>query len=485
MSTNPGAIAARITERLKEEVGPQRYDRVFSSSTQLGVSAAQASDAPSLCVAVPSRFVADLIDRQFGQSLRRVANQELGDQAELRFEVDPERFPRQHDGKPAASANQVQAAAKPLAAPATKPRAAFRHRLKDFIIGDCNALAFSAAERVAMHATDPEANAPSPLFIHGHCGLGKTHLLQGLCQRARQLHPQAKVEYTTGERFTNDFIHAVRTQKLDAFRARLRGLNLLAIDDVQFIAAKEKTQQEFLHTFEQIELGGARVVLAGDTHPRQIQHFSDALVSRCLRGLVVEVAEPDETTRAKLVAELGRRQGLVFEPSAAERLAVCYPGSVRELQGAITKLHALATLDQRDATNPSPTMAIGHAWVDRLTRHDTAVAPVKPIRCSLILKEVADALAVPVEQVLGRSRHRHVVLARTLFCYLSHKLTSLSYPEIARSIERRNHSTIITAVQRFKKQLEHNEPVMTAVDADPVTPTALVDRLTARIRRAS
>ena len=172
------------------------------------------------------------------------------------------------------------------------------------------------------------------VFIHGECGVGKTHLLQAACQRHLDLNPSHAVRYTTGEQFTNEFLAAMRAAALDEFRARIRKLDLLAIDDIHFLASKTATQSEFLHTLDAIDFSGARVLLASDEHPRLIKRFSQSLVSRFLSGMVVRIDAPDRSTRLSLIRRLAATRSLPLSPAAEEMIVSRCMGSVRELEGA-------------------------------------------------------------------------------------------------------------------------------------------------------
>jgi len=253
-------------------------------------------------VATDSQFVARWIDTHFSGELEDVARETLGSQAEIAVHVAPDVCGRRdekrngdsrpdperpaHAGPGAAEAPRRAADTLPSPAEAQmRNRRTFR-RLEDFVVGPSNGLAHSAACRIAQPT---DAVGCSPTFIHGGCGLGKTHLLQGICRRYAELteRPSA-VRYVTGEQFTNEYITALRNNTIDRFRRKARRLELLAIDDVHFLANKHRTQNEFLHTIDEIGLTGSRIVLASDEHPRHIGRFSQALISRFLSGMVVQ-----------------------------------------------------------------------------------------------------------------------------------------------------------------------------------------------------
>ena len=500
-TTTASDIGARIASRLADSLGPRRYAMWFDQSAQFDYEDGHA-DGGTLHVDVPNRFIADGIDRHFHHALRNAANEELGPDVALHVRISPERFNGSRDATVAADnghdgASEVATPPKSPDRPGDDalrlPRVQItgaqtqhhstalrrlRHQLDSFVVGPSNQLAYAAAQRIA----DDETDAAHPLFIHGGCGLGKTHLLQGICRRWLEHHPDANVLYTTGEQFTNEYITAVRTNKLERFRKWIRGLDLLAVDDVHFIANKQATQQEFLHSFDQIELCGARVVLASDSHPKLIKQFSEALVSRCVRGMVVPIKPPDARTRTRLVLALAERRNLNLATAAARTLGQQAHGSVREIEGTLTKLQALIAVARQNGQRIEE--PIGHTLIHQLTDAEAAQdAPRRPVQFQSVLDAVATELAVSRQQILGRGRHRLVVLARALTVYLTRRLTAMSYPELATALGRSNHSTVITAAQRMQKQIDANDTLTTPphLAGEPVQ--EVIERLTRQITR--
>lgn len=443
-------VCARIAQRLEDAVGPYRYGMWFDRSARLNYS-----DHPHrLEVSVPNRFVAEWIGRNFQDELRVAASDELGGPVELHVNVDPKPFEKAKHRGPERKSRGSTRSRRNGSQPAKKS-ASLRHQLEDFVVGSGNELAFSAAHRLVDEDFDA-GSAATPLFVHGGVGLGKTHLLQGICQRLLNRKPNARVLYTTGERFTNEYITAVRANKLEAFRKKVRRLDLLAVDDVHFMANKHKTQQEFLHCFDAIELNGSRVVMASDNHPKLIQQFSEALVSRCVRGLVVEVKPPDTETRVRIVQTLAKRRGISLMETVVAVLASRCQGSVREIEGTLSKLHALAKLLPQVQGELSPVKGddpIGHTLVNQLFSLERESSPRRIIQFDTIVDVVCDKLNLRREDVMGKSRQRHVVLGRSLSIYLTRQMTSMSFPEIAAAMGRTSHSTIVTASGRVERQL--------------------------------
>ena len=358
------------------------------------------------------------------------------------------------------------------------PRYDFRH----FIAGPGNDLAYHAAQRLAEGE-----HAFSPLAIHGGCGLGKTHLLRAICRAYAKNHPGARIRYVTGEDFTNEYITAVRFRKLDAFRNKIRRLDLLAIDDVHFLSNKNKTQTEFLCTLDAIGLTGAQLVLASDQHPKQIAQFQQRLVSRLVSGMVVEVRMPDRPTRLRIIKQLATLRGMQLNQPAREALADRCIGSVREIEGTLTRLSAMHDLLYGKNHSPShddeQQKEIGLILVNKVLETQTAL-PLRPIPVRKIVEEVGLRCGIPPEQITGSSRHKRVVLARSLSAYLARQLTTLSYPEIARALGKSNHSTIHAAVKRMNKLIETDQRVDFNTDERNVSIRFVIDTLRGAILTA-
>jgi chromosomal replication initiator protein len=335
-------------------------------------------------------------------------------------------------------------------APASRPsRSQSFRRLEDFVVGESNRLAFAASEQFG----DGSAEAPSILFIHGECGVGKTHLIQGICRRRLERAPRQVIRYVTAEQFTNEYIASVRAGTLDDFRKRLRRVDLLAIDDIHFFANKTATQAEFLHTIDAIDLTGARIALVSDEHPRHIRRFSQSLVSRFLSGMVVKIERPDRSTRVELVRRLARDRGLDLTTAAEDAVAGRCAGSIREVEGAITRLGALVELDGLRGQ-------IGPGTVERLLGDEANLATgAQPIRLGKIVEGVCERLRVSREDLLGSGRHARTVVARGMVAHLARELTTHSYPEIARALGRDTHSAVHTAAKRLRAMIDADERI--------------------------
>lgn len=498
-------VSDRILSRLSARLGRDRFARYFEHQTRVRYSGG------TLEVIVPTGFVAEIIGRKFSEALLETTREEVGAApggapVALHFSIVPEFFGPAAQGPAgvraagqgpsgdaaAVNPSRVAAPARPRR-PRIAPAPAVRYRLEDFVVGESNRLAFNAAGKI----TEPGSSRQySPLFIHGPCGLGKTHLLQGIAARFREKNPGATVMYLPAEAFTNDYIADVRSGRIEAFRKKYREVDLLCLDDVQFFSSKPQTQTELLHTFDAIDLGGARVVLASDEHPRQVRKLSNSLVSRFMSGMVVKIDPPEPALREKIVAKLAQRRGLKLDAAACALVAsrcggvgLGGDGSVRDIEGALTRIDALRTV--APALSGSSVEAGGHGEIGlvlirRALGMDEGGSPSwrprRPIKVEQIVDEVCRTLHVEHSELLGRGRHKRVVLARTLAAHLSRQMTTLSFPEIARAMGRPNHSTVVTACKRMQEQIARDDALDLGADTIPELAGLTVKTLAEQVR---
>ncbi|MEM8783322.1 MAG: DnaA/Hda family protein [Planctomycetota bacterium] len=488
-------IRTRLTDALTHRLGARKVQLWLDAGTRWDL--ATDGVAPSrLRVVAPSRFVADRMRRAgVVAALDDAAKDVLDPPVRIEVVVDPTSAPPPIEAPPHDAARPAPAA-QPAAPRRRSPRRSavshppaaahpyattgLAHRLDDFVVGPCNQLAHAAATRLA----DADPNDPAdkqtlsiPLFLHGGCGRGKTHLLQGVCRAWRAKLPGARVLYLTGEQFTNRYIDAAKQGQLDAFRREMRRVDLLALDDVHFIAGKDKTQTELLHMLDAVSNAGCAVMLASDVHPRQITAFPEALASRCLRGLVLELEAPDTAMRRKLIMALGAKRGLVFQPAAVELLAGQCGPSVRELEGLLLQLQALSTLDPASKQASGLGVNVGMALVDKLLHHQRRANPVRPVTVPALLAVVAQRFGITPRAILGNGRKRDVVLARSVVAYLAYTQANKSYPEVAAAMNRPNHSSVITSAKRVRTLLEGDAHIDLPTRDDAVRVKDLLDDL--------
>ncbi len=461
--TTDGDVAA-FERRLAARIGAPRYRLWFGEPATVRFGGGRIE------IAVTNRYAAEWIERHFRADIQAVAAEQGATDVTITVAAP---------ASPEPPAAETPAPAQPPAQPVRegRPRRAADaegqrwHRFDDFVIGDSNRVAFEAARRLA----EDSLGGIRSILLHGGCGVGKTHLLQALCCARRALHPREQIRYTTGEQFTNDYIQAVRAGTIEQFRARIRKLDLLAIDDVHFLSNKGATQAEFLHTIDAIGLAGARVAIVTDAHPRALRSFSEALVSRLLAGMVVQVEAPDRAMREALVQRLAAARGLTLEGPATSAVADRAIGSVREIEGALARIAAAMLLE--DVDGPATLTLVERA----LGVGDAAVRGAPP-RIGAIVDAACEALSVTREDLASSGRHRRIVMARGVIVHLAREMTTLSFPEIARQLGRSAHSSAHAAARRVHDMLDRGEEL----PADDATPgVRSVRELVETVRRGA
>lgn len=330
-----------------------------------------------------------------------------------------------------------------------------RYRIDQLVIGPGNRMGADAIGRVGLR----NGEGLSVLALHGACGTGKTHLLHGAVESLRAARPNATSRLITGETFVNEFLASLRGKSVEQFRRSLRGLDLLCIDDADFLAGKSATQIELQHTIDAITSRGGSVVITSTVHPGKLTDFSPALVSRLSGGLCVAVLPPDDQTLQRLVRVLAARRGLVIEEQAIPVImASAGPAgkhvNIRDLEGVLTKLDAVSRLLDTAPTRSGNQRIVGLVAVQKALGHSAPRDTRRAVRMEEVIRTVCFELSVSATELAASGRHPRVVLARALCTAIARRLTDLSYPEIARSIGRPNHSTVITAHQRLTGQIE-------------------------------
>jgi chromosomal replication initiator protein len=315
-----------------------------------------------------------------------------------------------------------------------------RYTFDTFVVGTSNRLAHAASLAVAENL----GNAYNPLFIYGGVGLGKTHLLHAL-GHAAQMRDQL-VLYVSSEWFTNDLINAIRSQTTEEFRLKYRSCHLLLVDDIQFIAGKERTQEEFFHTFNALHGAGGQIVVSCDRPPKALVALEDRLRSRFGWGLIADVQPPDLETRIAILGAKAESFGLEVSDQILDFIARKIPSNIRELEGALNRISAYARLMHAPLT-PDTASSI----LDSIVAHQSDLSPEK------ILKTVAQHYSLSEEQLIGRSRARIVSIPRQLAMYLIREETDTSLPRIGQLLGGRDHTTIMHGCEKISNQIETDE----------------------------
>ncbi|MFJ1595818.1 chromosomal replication initiator protein DnaA [Streptomyces sp. NPDC088261] len=364
----------------------------------------------------------------------------------------------QHGGGP--SGGRHRGAPGPLGAqPSPAPRPGEPHaRLNPkylfdtFVIGASNRFAHAAAVAVA----EAPAKAYNPLFIYGESGLGKTHLLHAIGHYARSLYPGTRVRYVSSEEFTNEFINSIRDGKGDTFRKRYRDVDILLVDDIQFLASKESTQEEFFHTFNTLHNANKQIVLSSDRPPKQLITLEDRLRNRFEWGLTTDVQPPELETRIAILRKKAVQEQLNAPPEVLEFIASRISRNIRELEGALIRVTAFASLNRQPVD-----LGLTEIVLKDLIPGGEDAAP--EITASAIMAATADYFGLTVEDLCGSSRSRVLVTARQIAMYLCRELTDLSLPKIGAQFGGRDHTTVMHADRKIRALMAERRSIYNQV----------------------
>jgi chromosomal replication initiator protein len=311
-----------------------------------------------------------------------------------------------------------------------------RYTFDAFVTGTSNRFAHAAAMSVA----ETPARSYNPLFIYGDAGLGKTHLLQAISNYVRENYVTYQVRYVSTEQFLNQYVEAIRQNTLSEFKKRYREIDVLLLDDIQFIEGKEGLQEELFHTFESLYQANKQIVLSSDRPPDAISTLEDRLRSRFKMGLTTEINPPELETRLAILRKKAEGEPITPSPEVLEFIASNITSNIRELEGALIRVCAYASL-----TSQVLDVALAEFVLDDLIS-DTQPRPLTP---DLILEKTSEMFGFPIDEIRGQSRRRPLVTARQVGMYVMRELTDLSYPAIAREFGGRDHTTVIHAVEKI------------------------------------
>jgi chromosomal replication initiator protein len=426
-------------------------------------------DDAGYVVGVSNAYARDWLDNRLRGAVRRTLSGILGRTVEVRFEVNPA------NGNGKAHADPERGAAAPMLTPAelalTRPGPARpisggsggdgagpavpgtstlnpKYVFDTFVVGPSNRMAHAACHAAAENP----ARAYNPLFIYGGVGLGKTHLLQAVGNKCRGR--GLSVLYVSSEEFTNDLIEAIRNHSTETFRDKYRTIDVLLVDDVQFIAGKESTQEEFFHTFNALHGQDKQLVLTSDRPPKAMVTLEERLRSRFEWGLSVDIQPPDLETRMAILRSKAERGGRTVEPAVLELIARRMQSNIRELEGALTRVLAYAEL-----INQPLTLSLANsALADLLPRARTLTA-------DQIIEEVARFYNLTVEDLIGPDRSKEVAMARQVAMYLVREDTDASLPDVGKMLGGRDHTTIIYGCKKIADIIERDDALRRQVIA--------------------
>jgi chromosomal replication initiator protein len=414
------------------------------------------SETGELVVAAPSKFVCSQIERGFREQLLKELSLRLRNlPLALSFSIDEESF----DKNPPEEQYVVVKKLRPAEAPASQQYASGlslptglnqRYLFDNFVVGSSNQFCHAAAIRVA----EEPGKSYNPLFIYGGVGLGKTHLLHSIGNEALRCNPEKKVLYLSSEAFTNELIHALRHAKMDEFKQRLRGIDVLLIDDIQFIVGKERTQEEFFHTFNALYEGKRQIVLTSDKMPSDIPGIEERLQTRFSWGLMADLQAPDFETRVAIIKRKAALENFKIPEEVSHLIAERISSNVRELEGALTRLHALSSLQKIVVTAESAEEMLKPLIQPKVVR----------ITIDEIKKAVSQYFDLKPGEIVSKRRTKNLSFPRHIAMYLCRKHTTASYPEIGSQFGGRDHSSVIHSANVVSTKIHTEKEVKTAIE---------------------
>ncbi|WP_138160431.1 chromosomal replication initiator protein DnaA [Peptoniphilus catoniae] len=319
-----------------------------------------------------------------------------------------------------------------------------KYTFENFVVGKSNEFAHAAALAVAENYDNPSQAHSNPLFIYGGVGLGKTHLMQAIGHFVYKINPEKKILYVTSEQFTNELINSIQTNQNEKFRNKYRKVDLLLIDDIQFIADKDRTMEEFFHTFNELHAQNKQIILTSDKPPKEIKSLEERLISRFAWGLVVDISAPDLETRIAILRSKADSEGYNVSDEIINFIAKHVESNIRELEGALSRVMAYSRLTDEEMTEENAEVIL----------KDLYQTKEKVINTKLIKEVVAKHYNITVNDLDSKKRTKNIAYPRQIAMFITRDLTDLSLPKIGEEFGGRDHSTVIHAYNKIEKELE-------------------------------
>lgn len=432
--------------RLENELDPQ----VFEAYIKPLVAEAEEGGLSLYC---PSVFIRNHVEREFGSEIRKILQngggvQVLGRPISLNFHVRRGEVRQEEPYIIVKRSAQREVAARPISRPAGPPVSSglnSKYTFDTYVVGNSNQFSHAAAIRVS----EAPGRNYNPLFIYGGVGLGKTHLLHAIGNAVKERNPEASVLYMSSENFTNELIMSLRNAKMEEFKRRFRSIDLLLIDDIQFMSGKERTQEEFFHTFNALYNDKKQIVITSDKLPSAIAGIEERLQTRFFWGLTADIQAPDFETRVAILKRKASTDEISLPEGVAHFIAEHISSNVRELEGALTRLHAVSSLQKVPIS-----LELAGAALKPLIQKKPANVSVDDIK-----RVVSGHFGLKVSEMTSKRRTKNLSFPRHIAMYLCRKHTTLSYPEIGQHFGGRDHSSVIHAAHVVSAKLSSNDEV--------------------------
>ncbi len=462
LPTSPDLAWDRCLHEIRSEVEAQRFKTWFEPIRPESLEVRQ--DHAWLTLRLPSRFHGDWLVSQYGALLEKVVSSVLGHRGHVTYTYEsiqpridaPAQLPKKKDvSRPligSASQPQIRRPEREIIPVATGASLHPKYIFDRFVVGDCNRLCASAARAIAEN---PGTTSFNPFFLYGGVGLGKTHLIQAIANHIVEKRVASSVHYVSSEQFTAAFVWSVRNNQMRSFSNLYRNLDVLIIDDVQFLSGKRKTQDEFFHVFNSLHQAGKQIVLSADRPPNEIDGIDEYLISRFQWGMLADMQMPDPGTRLAILKQRVREQDIDVDEDVLNFIAENVKNNVRQLEGALTKMLAVAQF------NRTP--------VDVSLARRILVDMLGPSRQGHTIDFIADVVSshvgIPITELKDRSRRRPIVFARHVAMYFAKQFSGKPLTSIGRFFGGRDHSTVLHAINSIEQQVEYDQEVRQTVAA--------------------
>jgi len=444
-TTETEAVWSQVLDIVKDELNEASFTTWFLNTVPL-----ELTDDGVFVAGVQNEFARSWLEERYSQRLSAALRQVLDTDVSVRIVVDSQLNPSRPAPAPEAELPQeTEEDASPQSASAVggfSPKYTF----DSFIVGESNVFARNAALAVA----EQPGLKYNPLFIWGGPGLGKTHLLLAIGNYVTQNYPHKKVMYVTSEKFTNDFINSINTKRQDSFRQKYRSVDVLLIDDIQFLEKKEGTLDQFFNTFNDLQSRGKAIVMASD-RPAKDFNIDERMRSRFISGLPADIQPPNFEIRMAILRQFVSTQNMFFTDEALAYVAERSTPNIREMEGAVNRIIAFAELSRRDSVDMT--------LAEQVTRDIFPEHATRPISISVIQREVCKFYNVSHADLVGSKRSQAIVFPRQVGMYLSRELTDLSLPKIGAEFGGRDHTTVMHATAKIQKLMSGQREVYTQI----------------------
>lgn len=445
MEKQADTIWRQAKEAIRASLSSSTFDIWFDKTGAAGM------EEKTFLLSAPNDFTKNTIETRYLPLVEDTIGDVVGVDMEVRILVSDTPRPATEPQEPPGRSRGAAAPSPQGNGNSTRGPLNAAYTFESFIIGSCNRFAHAAALAVA----EAPAAAYNPLFIYGGVGLGKTHLLQAVGHYVSTNNPAMIVRYLTVEMFTNDFINSLRDKSIEGFKRAYRENDVLLIDDVQFLENKEQTQEEFFHTFNTLYEAGKQIVISSDRPPREIATLEKRLSSRFESGLIVDIQPPELETRLAILGKKVESDNIrIDDPEVLTFIAVNFPSNIRELEGALIKVVALASLTGSEISMPLAKDALKNLIP---IRADTRIA------VDTIQNEVCNTFGISISDIKGSKQNQSIVFPRQVAMYLCRELTDYSLSRIGESFGGRDHTTVIHAITKISNLIKEERDVYNLV----------------------